>query len=593
MNKEFNPFRLPFKNQWLSSALESMLGLKPLIRGYDQRPKHNGENINGQPFLKYTLERLQTSFYCHNEQNLNQIPKDGPVVFVANHPLGGLEGVAMTDMLLDIRPDTLVLTNQLLTRIPELNQLFIGVDVLSESAESAKANAKGIRAICKHLSSGGAVLIYPAGRVSAIDLKTWKIQDREWDSLVGKLIKKYQATCIPFFVEGRNSKFFYFMGLIHRRLRTLFMARELSNKKGYKLEISAGEPITQNDIKGLEDEKQITDFVRVATDLIAHKESDEQLDNSDERFEKITVPETKSQVICDIKKLEEYKLVSKNGFSVYCAPFDKLNSVMQEIAYAREVTFRAAGEGTGKAYDSDQFDPHYLHLFLWDDENQKLVGGYRIGRTDEIVSKLGVKALYSRSHYYFDANYVRRLGKALEMGRSFVTPDYQGHPRALDMLWQGIGAYVAKNPEYYTLFGCVSISQEHSEMARAFLSDSMMEAFRAEQEFLTDVRPVIPLKVKGKVWSAQALASLSNIGVINKLLGRCDPGKSVPILLRHYLALNGRFVCFSVNTGFNNSLDGLILVDLRKTPVKYLQRYLGKDGSEEFLNRWTKHEVAA
>jgi len=118
----------------------------------------------------------------------------------------------------------------------------------------------------------------------------------------------------------------------------------------------------------------------------------------------------------------------------------------------------------------------------------------------------------------------------------------------------------------------------------------LMESFRAEQQMLADVRPVEPLKIRNRVWSQELLKSLTNIAVINKLLGQCDPGKSIPVLLRQYLALNGRFVGFSVNRNFNDSLDGLILVDLRKTPMKYLQRYLGKDGSADFLSLWRVDE---
>jgi putative hemolysin len=593
VNTEFNPFKIQFGNRWVADLLEQLLGLKPLIKGYNERPKKDGSGIPGQTFLDHTLKILNAKFQCKSQELLDQIPKSGPVVFVANHPLGGLEGVAMTQMLLQYRPDLLVLTNEMLTRIPELSDLFIGVDVLSTNA--ARANAKGIRAVCKHLSCSGAVLIYPAGMVSAIDTASWEIRDRQWDNLVGRLVKKYQATCVPFYVEGRNSSLFYFLGLIHKRLRTLMLPRELSNKKGVNLSIIAGRPITPEEIRSLEDDQQVTDYLRLATDFLARSAlaSPETSRSSLTSAESIMRPTDSARLLADVEALEDCRLLSKNGFSVYCAPYHRLGAVMDEIAFAREVTFRAAGEGTGRSADRDHYDPHYLHLFLWDDTKHRLVGGYRIGRTDDIIRNHGVKALYSRAHYHFDKRYINRLGKALEMGRSFIVPDYQRHPRALDMLWRGIGAYVVKNPEYCTLFGCVSISQEHSELARAFLSDSMMEAFRAEQEFLADVRPVVPLKVKGKVWSAKALASLSNIAAINKLLGRCDPGTSIPILLRQYVNLNGRFVCFSVNTGFNNSLDGLILVDLRKTPVKYLQRYLGKTGSEQFLGKWKKHEAAA
>ena len=172
------------------------------------------------------------------------------------------------------------------------------------------------------------------------------------------------------------------------------------------------------------------------------------------------------------------------------------------------------------------------------------------------------------------------------MGRSFVHPDYQRLPQTLDLLWRGIGLYVAKNPEYHTLFGAVSISKEHSDLARALISECMLESFCAEQRFLDDVKPLVPLKVSGKIWTNAMLASLNHVSMVNKLIGRCDPGKALPTLLRHYLSLNGKFVCFSINEVFNDSLDGLILVDLRKTPVKYLKRYLSKQGAADFLAKW-------
>jgi putative hemolysin len=220
------------------------------------------------------------------------------------------------------------------------------------------------------------------------------------------------------------------------------------------------------------------------------------------------------------------------------------------------------------------------------------VGGYRLGETDKIVAEHGVNALYSRSLYRYDAKYIKKLGAALEVGRSFVTEAYQKHPSALDLLWRGIGHFVVKHPQYSVLFGCVSISSHHSELARAFISDAMMESFRAEQKFLENVKPIVPLRVKGKTWSNRMLSSIRDISVFNKLVGQCDPGKTIPVLLRHYLALNGRFVGFSVNRGFNDSLDGLILVNLKEMPSRYLTRYLGKDGSTSYLKFWEQHETS-
>lgn len=279
-------------------------------------------------------------------------------------------------------------------------------------------------------------------------------------------------------------------------------------------------------------------------------------------------------------------MAERRELQVYCAPYDRLGPIMREIGINRELTFRAAGEGSGQAVDSDRFDPYYLHLFLWDRDANRIAGGYRIGRVKDIIAAHGVEGLYSRSLYEFDESYLQLIGNALEMGRSYILPDYQRRPAALDLLWRGIGEYVARNLEFHTLFGAVSVSRKHSDLARTLISESMLESFHAEQEYLLNIKPVTPLKVSGKVWTSEMLALLSHISVLNKLVGRCDPGKSIPALLRHYLSLNGRFVCFTINTGFNDSLDGLILVDLRKTPAKYLNRYLGKDGSRKFLDKW-------
>jgi putative hemolysin len=430
--------------------------------------------------------------------------------------------------------------------------------------------------------------------VSAPSWNQFEITDRAWSDMVGRLMLRYQCPCIPFYVEGRNSALFYAVGLIHPRLRTLLLARQLLNKKGKHFSYKCGTPILPNELGELFDAQAVTNYVRMSSEFLAKKHFQSQDYTPLPELESVVpLPSYASKLEEKLNQLQEFQLVQFKQFSCYCAPYDKLGPVMHEIAQAREVTFRAAGEGTGLAEDSDRFDPHYLHLFVWDHQAGRIVGGYRIGRCDEIVKKHGIAALYSRSLYQYQESYLKKLGNALEIGRSFVVPDYQRHPRALDILWKGIGAYVAKHPQYHTLFGSVSISQEHSILARAFISDSMMSVYRAEQKFLNDIRPVSPLKVKGKVWTAEVLASLNNIAVINKLVGRCDAGKTVPVLLRHYLSLNGRFVCFSVNKGFNDALDGLILVDLRKTPIKYLKRYLGEQGSQHFLNQWTEHEDAA
>lgn len=584
----YNPFRLGLSPAWLSKAIEKTLSLDILANYYDQRPQANTsvpqENVDG--FIDHTLTSVGASLSLTNPDAMSKIPSEGPVIFVANHPFGGVEGVLMSQMLRKARPDLKVLTNELLSRIPEFADLFVGVDVLSDNA--AKENAKGVRAIVKHLRKGGALLIYPAGRVSALEVSNFKIRDIQWNAMVGRLMQQFDATCVPFFVHGKNSLLFYLSGLIHRRLRTAMLPRELAKNSNKKVEITVGEPIKAKDIQGLKDETEVTRYLRAATDLLAQRS------RPDDDRSGILPPldyKTKSEaevsaIQKNLTKIDDFCLHRYKQFSVYCAPFEKLDVMMPYIAYARERTFRLAGEGTGLSTDSDHYDYHYLHLFIWDDEQSEIVGGYRLGEAKKIITEHGVNGLYSRSLYKYGENFLDNLDGALEMGRSFVTPEYQKSPKALDLLWRGIGAFVVKNPQYATLYGCVSISQEHSNYARAFLKESLMHSFRVKQEYLHDVKPLAPIKIKQAVWSKDVLNSLRNIVLINKLLGQCDPGKSIPVLLRQYLALNGRFAGFSINREFNDSLDGLIFVDLREMPAKYIQRYLGKEGSQIFANYW-------
>ena len=571
-----NPCRLPFKPRILSAVIEKVLGLDRLAQIYDRRPA----GCTPHEFLQYTLEALGVSLNLVNASNLEEIPRTGPVLIVANHPLGGLEGVAIAKVIADIRPDLKVLTNELLRRIPELADIFIGVDVLSSDA--AAGNVSSIKQVHKHLKHGGAVLIFPAGMVSAYERGHRRIQDRAWNRLAGQLLKRYQATCLPVHVGGTNSRLFYAAGMIHPRLRTALLPRQLANKQGFKLELRFGRPILAAELRLLQSPRAITDYLRVSTDALV-REPKTRLRTKDQLVVDSSPVSGSAELFSAITGLEECRLIEHEELDVYCVPYDRLGPIMEQIAIAREVTFRSVGEGTGLSKDSDEFDPHYLHLFLWDKTALRIAGAYRVGLVDEIVAKHGVKGLYSRSLYKYDEAFTNRLGFAIEMGRSFIHPDYQKKPVSLNLLWRGIGKILVENPRYHTLFGSVSISREYSDLARALIADTMMTNFKAN-EFDQLIKPITPHKIMNRVWTSEMLAELSNVKMLSKLIGRCDPGKAVPVLLRHYLSVNGKLACFNIHPNFSDSLEGLIIVDARKTDAKTLRRFLGADGSEHFMS---------
>ncbi len=571
-----NPCRLPIKPRPIAAILERALGLSPLAAIYDRRPK----GLDPLAFLDYGLDALGVSVTLRNAENLQDIPRTGPVLIVANHPLGGLEGMAIAREIARVRPDLQVLTNELLRLIPELADLFIGVNVLDRKA--AAGNVGGIKQVHRHMASGGAVLLFPAGMVSAYEVRQRRIQDRAWNRLAGQLVKRYETTTVPVNVSGRNSSYFYAAGLIHPRLRTVLLPRQLANKKNFTLPLTIGRPIPAQELRLLQSPEAVTDYLRVSTDALGHKNVRYKAPN----LQGIDVYDSHrniAQIDAAIARLEGRRLVEHEEFDVYCAPYDELGIIMEQIAIAREVTFRAVGEGTGLSRDSDQFDPHYLHLFLFDKQQRRIAGAYRVGLVDEIVARQGVKGLYTRSLYKYNAAFIRQLGSAIEMGRSFIHPDYQRRPVSLNLLWRGIGAILVNNPKYHTLFGSVSISREYSDLARALIADTMLTNYRAN-EFAPLVQPLTPHRIDNRVWSQCMLAELANVKMLGKLIGRCDPGKAVPVLLRHYLSLNGRLVCFNIHSKFNHSLEGLIVVDVRKTDPKTLSRFLGAEGVKYFLS---------
>lgn len=570
-----NPARLNLKPRLFSSFLERIFGLRALGEIYDRRPL----DANPKDFLCYLLKALGVTNIIKQEHNLNEIPQEGSVLIVANHPLGGLEGIALAYELLKVRPDLRVLTNELLRRIPELRDLVIGVDVLSSKA--INSNAGGIKQIYSHIKRGGAVLIFPAGMVATYERQQGQIQDRPWNRLVGQLIKRYECAALPIHVGGRNSRYFYAAGLIHPRFRTALLPRQLVNKKGFILTLTVGRPIPLQEFRLLKSPRAVTEYLRVSTDALAQLS--------------LSLPKKKQQGIesnpgvnfhrleKDILKLEEFRLVEHEELDVYCVPFDCLGTIMEQIAIAREVTFRDIGEGTGLSKDSDEFDSHYLHLFLWDKIEHKIAGAYRVGLVDEIVSKFGVRGLYSRSLYRYDYGFIEKIGSAIEMGRSFIHPDYQRRPVSLNLLWRGIGRILAERPQYHTLFGSVSVSREYSDLARSLIADTLLMNFKAKG-FANLVEPLTPHKVENRVWTEDMLSELANVKILGKLIGRCDPGKAVPVLLRHYLSLNGKMVCFNIHSDFNESLEGLIIVDVRNTGPKTLKRFMGMEGYQRFTD---------
>ena len=530
-------------------------------------------------FLDFTLGKIGAEFHTLNLDSLESLPRDKPLIIVSNHPLGALEGMQLSRLLLRYRPDLKVLTNELLLQFKEFDELFIGVDVLNPDKQ--QMNARGMMQASRHLAKNGALLIFPAGTVSVLDVKSWSIQDAPWKHIVGRLALKYKAQCLPVYIEGRNSWAFYLSGLIHKRLRTLLLPRAMLWQRRKKVTARIGQSIDfgETDIRT---PATATEYLRLACELLAV----DKVDTAAQPQPRLSGGVAAEKLASEFVRLQSYRVAELGSLQVYNIPYSALGCISEQLALVRERTFRAVGEGTGLALDADRFDADYWHILVWDAEALQIVGGYRAARVSSVLNRRDVTALYSNSLFHYDERFIRELGGAIEVGRSFVAQEYQADTRALDLLWRGLGAMMLQYPDCHTLFGCVSISSRYSPMIRALLTESFLAAHGAGANMRTLVRPVSPFKYSLKFWTPDTIKALSSMAAINKLLGNSGNAMRVPVLIRHYIALNGKFIDFSVNTGFNQSLDGLILVDLRTAPPRYLRRYLGKEGATEFTQRW-------
>lgn len=442
---------------------------------------------------------------------------------------------------------------------------------------------KALRAANKHLANGGLLLVFPAGEVSQlVDAKQQRLEDKEWSRSVSALIRKNKAATVPVFIRGQNSKRFYMAGKIHPLLRTLMLGRELLNKSAKTIELSFGQAIKFKELNNLND-AQIVNYLRLNTYLLNRDVSATQQTVSDNDLLPIATGLPIGQLLEELHSLPaETQLLQNGEFDVYCASAQQIPSLLHEIGRLREHNFRQVGEGTGQAIDVDHFDHDYLHLFVWDRENQCMVGAYRLGLVDQLLAKYGVEGLYSRTLFNYDQRFLDQMGKSIEMGRSVIAEQYQKSMSALLLLWKGIATFVHQHPEYTHLFGPVSISNDYSHTARQLLAQSMT-LHHYDNDCAEYVTPSNPLPETNLNWNTSMLTALGDLQLLSRVIARIDEGKGVPVLLRQYLSLNGKLVCFNVDPAFNNALDGLIMVDLRDVPEKTLARYMGSENARAYL----------
>lgn len=594
-----------------AGPLEWLLSVSQLNETYAQCRGGAGGEHGLDAFLARVLDALHVR-YRIAQADLARIPKTGPVVVVANHPFGALDGIVLAAVLRSVRPDVKVMANFLLGRIPDLRDLFILVDPFGGEG-SAASNLGPLRQSLRWLKdAGGMLAAFPAGEVAHLHLRDRQVTDPAWTDQIARIVRRTGVPVLPVFFDGQNGPLFQVLGMIHPRLRTAMLPRELYKKQNAVVELRVGSVIPFKRMGAIAGDAELTDYLRRRTFLLRHRGA-EPVDAKSRGLmlwrkaagasparhgpspslapgEPIVDPVAAELLEADVNALPKSQvLIEHDGNVVMTARAGQIRNVLREIGRLREATFRPVGEGTGKAIDLDTFDYDYLHMFIWNPARREVVGAYRLGQTDVLVAAKGRQGLYTSTLFNYTQALLDRMGPSLEMGRSFVRVECQRSYAPLLMLWKGIGHYCVANPRYRCLFGPVSISNSYRSVSKQLMVQFLKLRHGAlppgEPSLVEPRHPFAARRLPG--WDDAATRALLGGGdsdEVSSLVADMEPDqKGLPVLVRQYLKLGAKFHAFNVDPQFSDSLDGLIEVDLTKTDGRVLERYMTRDGYARFM----------
>lgn len=496
-----------------------------------------------------------------------RIPERGRVVIAANHPIGSLDGLALLNLVRQVRPDVKVIANDLLLALQPLHPVLLPVDNMG--GNTARQNLRNLRA---HLENEGAVIIFPAGEVSRFGAAG--VKDGDWQSGFVKLASATKSPILPVFVRGRNSVFFYSLSFLAKPLSTAWLIREMFKQSHNTLDARVGQPVPH-------DVYSANDFSARKLASMFRKHVYRLGKGGKPLFKSVeTVAQAESPELVR-RELEASELLGQtnDGKQIYLARMAESPCVMREIGRLREMTFRLVGEGSGMPRDIDRFDRDYDQLVLWDTHEREIVGAYRIGDAATIMRKQGIEGLYTHTLFEFDDTMKPYLDQGLELGRSWVQPKYQTR-HSLDYLWYGIGAYVRKYPRFRYLFGPASISRFYGQKAIAHLAYYYSTHYN---QIHLGVIPRNPFNINHHL-TGDLTADFTGVDADEDFKALRDvlaeSGLSVPTLYKHYSQATEPdgvvFTAFNIDPEFGDCVDGFVLADLDKLKPRKRLRYLGE-----------------
>jgi len=526
-------------------------------------------NLHGIEFIEHVLDFFKFSFTARDSE-LDNIPTEGRLIIVANHPIGSLDGLALLKLVSGVRSDVKILANDLLQAIEPLHELLIPVPVFKTRGNAVRSEP--LKRLYKHLEGEGALIVFPAGEVSR--LRPQGVRDHHWHTGFLKMALRAHAPVLPIHVKAHNSAWFYGASMLYKPLATLLLVQEMFRQQRGHIDFRIGElvPLKSFNVEQLTLAQRAKMFRRHVYRLGQNKNG---ILKTQRPIARAEPRQALKKAVEDCERLGS----TQDGKHIYLYRYDGNSPILREIGRLREIAFRAVEEGTGRRRDLDNYDTWYTQLILWDEDELEIAGAYRLGDAQQIVAERGLNGLYSHSLFAYHPERMQDfVTQGLELGRSFVQPKYWGK-RSLDYLWQGIGALLQQHPQYRYLFGPVTMSASLPSVAQDALVQFFGDHFPDPDQLAQARTPFMP--------NSRPLPDISDdyaddLVYLKHFLAH--QGASIPTLYKQYADLcdkgGVRFLGFNVDADFGNAVDGLVMVDIQRLKAQKRKRYLGNELAE-------------
>jgi putative hemolysin len=492
------------------------------------------------------------------DKDLEKIPEKGALFTISNRPIGFIEELIIARCVGQKRNDFCFLNNSNLSSV--------------ESFYKSYLNKNHFLKLEKLIEENKLISLFPVGNTSSFQGKGSSLSDSIWDKSIIRKIYQNNLKIVPIYITIENEAFLKMQALMVNEDYSYEIVTSMIEHTGVEVTVRIGKPIVKSKFE-FQSINQFSRFLRAKLYSLGSKIKVDYFYNVKEKVEKIVEPIDPISLEAELLSITDTNKIGEQGnFDIYLAKAKKIPLAIKEIGRLREITFRNIGEGTNNQIDLDEYDLHYLHLFVYDREAKKIAGAYRIGDGKYIMETIGKKGFYIQSLFKISNKFSNYLSASIELGRSFVVDEYQNHRLPLYLLWQGINYYISNSDYLKYIIGPVSISSSYSKISRSFIVAHIMK-HHWDYELAKMIQPKTAFKTDFENIDYEILLEKTgnSIKLLDDIIDDIDPEHSkVPILLKKYFSKQAKIIGFNLDPKFNDALDGFMITKIDQIELDIL-----------------------